>query len=63
MMQTITSADCLSDLKTLVVPPSVEQKGQDVPLDKVSSLFYVILIFIWKKLECQIMFSVLEVDL
>lgn len=62
-MQTVTSADCLSDQKTLVVSPSVEQEGQNVPLDKVSSQSYVILIFIWKKLECQITFFILEVDL
>lgn len=59
-MQTVTSSDCLSDLQILVVPLFVEQEGRDVPLDKLSSISYVILIFIWKILEYQLMFSTLE---
>lgn len=59
-MQTVTSSDCLSDLQILVVPLFVEQEGHDVPLDKLSSISYVILIFIWKILEYQLMFSTLE---
>lgn len=60
MMQTVTSSDCLSDLQTLVVPLSVEQEGCDVSPDKLSSLSYGILIFIWNTLECQLMFFILE---
>lgn len=59
-MQIVISSECLSDLQTLVVPPSVGQEGRDVPPDKVPSLSYVILIFIWIILEYQLTFSVLE---
>lgn len=59
-MQTVTSSDCLGNLQTLVVPPLVKQEGCDVFPDKLSSLSYVILIFIWKILECKLKFSILE---
>lgn len=59
-MQTVTSSDCLGDLQSLVVPPCVELEGCDVFPDKLSSLSYAILIFIWKILECQLRFSILE---
>lgn len=45
-MQTVIGSDCLGDLQTLVVPPSVEQEGRDVPPHKLPSLSNVILIFI-----------------
>lgn len=59
-MQTVIGSDCLGDLQTLVVPPSVEQEGRDVPPHKLPSLSNVILIFILTILECQLTFSILE---